>query len=82
MRQIHHIQHTQSYRIAEPAYKDDSHFITQLLDLTPVINIHQEINICVPSDLCWEQKLQKNIKLCPDKWCNVYYKEAVDLEYK
>ena len=39
-------------RIVEPAYEDDSHFITQLLGLTPVINIHQEIDICVHSDLC------------------------------
>ena len=27
-------------------------FIPQLLVITPVINIHQEINICVYSDLC------------------------------
>ena len=77
------IKHTQSYRIVEPTYEDDSHFIyTQLLSLTPVINIHQEINICVYSDLCWEQQLQKNITLCLDKLCNVNYKEAIDLEYK
>ena len=46
------IKHTQSYSIVEPAYEDDSHFIAQLLGLTPVINTHQEINICVYSDLC------------------------------
>ena len=58
--------------------------IAQLLVRTPVINIYQEINICVYSDLCWEQQLQRNIELCLDKWCNneytVNYKEAIDLE--
>ena len=48
----------------------------------PLINIHQEINICVYSDLCWEQQLQRNIELCLDKWRNINYKEAIDLEYK
>ena len=47
--------------------------IAQLLVRTPVINIHQEINICVYSDLCWEQQLQRNIELCLDKWCNNEY---------
>ena len=61
------MKHAQSYQIGETAYEDDSHLITELLGLTPVVIIHQEINICVYSDLCCEKNYKKNIKLCLDK---------------
>ena len=50
------IKHTQSYNIVETTYEDDSHFITQLLVIAPVIYINQEINICAYSDLCREKQ--------------------------
>ena len=67
------IKHTQSYHIVETAYEDDSHFITQLLVITPVIYIHREINICVYSDLCWEKQLQKKYWTMP-KYKMMQYK--------
>ena len=76
------MKHSQSHHIVETACEKDSLFITQLLIIVPDINIHKEINICVYSDLCWEQQLQNYIELCPDKWWSINQKEAIDLEYR